>query len=372
MLTVLWLVFVVAVMIWVWPRWWASVVQDKVDCIVDFPRHECDIGEALPLKVTLVNRSWLPIPFAEVHVNLPHELSTLQDDGAHQLVFATYVLMRRRVQIEFTLYGFHRGPAAVKDVVVRMHEGIGLRNTYVYDQPIAKIAVRPNPDPCPNRPRPVANQGEKAVDRWLFPDETMFKGVRPYQESDPARHIHWRASARLGRLVAKQFFSSTELDVLLILNAQTTEPHWKGSAREPFEELIGYLTDVALSLERVGARLSFASNASVVGRRGVALPSQLSGASLRSLLGHAQPYATESLGAILSYLLKHRQSTPHQVILFSAFETDDQTKLVNQLRRSGRQIDFVRAVRHPLETADAVVDPVGPAREVTKVGGEAR
>ncbi|WAH43603.1 DUF58 domain-containing protein [Alicyclobacillus fastidiosus] len=372
MLTVLWLVFIVAIMIWVWPRWWASVVQDKVDCIVDFPRHECDISEAVPLKVTLVNRSWLPIPFAEVHVNLPRELSTLQNVGAHHLVFTTYVLMRRRVQIEFTLYGFHRGPAAVKDVFVRMHEGIGLRNAYVYDHPIAHIAVRPNPEACPNHLQRFAKQGEQAVDRWLFPDETMFKGVRPYQASDPARHIHWRATARLGKLVAKQFFSSTELDVLLILNAQTTEPHWKGSARDPFEELVGYLTDVALSLERAGARLSFASNASIVGRRGVSLPGRMSGASLRSLLGHVQPYATESLSAILTYLVRHQQSMPQQVILFSAFETDEQKKLVNQLRRSGRHIDFVRAVRHPLDALEAAAEKVWSARQAAKEEGESR
>ena len=226
MLAVLWVVVIVAVMIWVWPRWWASVVQDKVDCIVDFPRHECDIGEAVPLTVTLINRAWLPIPFAEVHVNLPRELSILPDVESPSLVFATYVLARRRVQIEFTLYGFHRGPAVVKGVFVRMHEGIGLRNTYVYDQPIAKIAIRPNPAPTPKSGKILASQGDRTLDRWLFPDETMFKGVRPYQEVDPARYIHWRASARLGKLVTKQFFSSTDIDILLILNAQTADPHW--------------------------------------------------------------------------------------------------------------------------------------------------
>jgi uncharacterized protein (DUF58 family) len=35
-------------------------------------------------------------------------------------------------------------------------------------------------------------------------------GVRPYAVGDPVKHIHWKASARLNRLMTKQFFSEME------------------------------------------------------------------------------------------------------------------------------------------------------------------
>ncbi|WP_206916531.1 DUF58 domain-containing protein [Alicyclobacillus acidoterrestris] len=353
MLTVLWLVIVIAALIWIWPFWWSSVIQGKVDCIVEFPRHECDIQEAVPLTVTLVNRSWLPIPFAEVSIQLPPELSTKPDEPEQNLIFTTYVMMRRRVQITFTLYGASRGPATIRDIVVRMHEGIGIRNTFVYHQATEHIAIRPNPELSPSRTQTSANQGDSIVDRWLYPDETMFKGIRPYQPTAPARHIHWRASARFGNLVTKQFFSSTDVDVCLVLNAQMAFPHWAGTVREPFEELIGYLTDMALYLEKSGANLSFVTNAVITGRRGASALGHMKATSIRSLLGHAQAYVAEPLDAILNYLLTHRHALPQQILVFSAFETNAQKQQLEKLRRSGKHVVLIHPVNHPLRDTSA-------------------
>ncbi|WAH38370.1 DUF58 domain-containing protein [Alicyclobacillus dauci] len=347
MLVVLWFTMILIAVVWIWPVLWKNGVEGKIDCIVHFPRHECDIGEGVPLTVTLVNRSWFPVPFAEVHVTLPDELSVSPDRHQASLSFATYILMRRRVQIGFTLYGRRRGPAALRDVFVRMHEGLGIRHAYAYDQPVANIAVRPDPKPYNNQQATTPLQGEQLLDRLLFLDETMFKGVRNYQIGDPARHIHWRASARLGRLVSKEFYSSTELDVLLVLNAQTTHPHWAGTIRAPFEQFCDYVTYAAYSYERMGAKLMFASNAVIVGQRGNCTFGRMSVHSIRSLLGHAHPYPAESLTVLLHLLIQRRHAVPPHIVLFSAFETDEQVQLVNRLRRYGKHIDLIRQQESP-------------------------
>lgn len=342
MLAILWFAIVFIVLVWAWPAIWRNGVRGKVECIVDFPRHECDIGEAVPLTVTLINRSLFPLPFAEVHVNLPPELSITPDRENSRLAFATYVLMRRRVKIEFTLYGFRRGPAAVRDVFVRMHEGFGIRTTTVWDPPIANIAVRPRRIATKGIDISTTLQGQQTLDRWLFPDESMFKGVRPHQIGDPARHIHWRASARIGQLVSKQFFSSTDADVLLILNAQTSDPHWASSARLPFETSCAYTMDVATKLERVNANILFATNAVVVGHKSSILLARMKSREIASILAHGQPIAATALTPLLQHVLRHRQTMPPQMILFSLFETPEQQSLLASLRKRGKRIEVVR------------------------------
>ncbi|MFD1676963.1 DUF58 domain-containing protein [Alicyclobacillus fodiniaquatilis] len=364
MWVLLWFIIVFVVAVLTWPAIWASQIRNKVECTVDFSRHECNIGEALPITVTLINRAWFPLPLIQVQVKLPAELSVAPDVPNQHLSFRTYLLMRRRVQMQFTLYGFARGPATIRNIYVRMHEGLGLRNVYIYDQSSALVAVRP--DPARELP-PALNltlQGERPYDQWLFPDETMFKGVRNYQFGDPARHIHWRASARLGHFVSKQFFSSTSKEVLLLLNAQTVDPFWLGTHAVAFEQMCREVTATALHLEKQGARLVFATNTVILDGGGNwqnRLVRQLNTPSLRSLLAHANKLASAPLTSMLAHILQHHRKLPPHIILFSAFETPKQAQMLERLQKLGMHLDIIRP---KLEQAtDTDVNPAAPMHE---------
>jgi uncharacterized protein (DUF58 family) len=65
--------------------------------------------------------------------------------------------------------------------------------------------------------------GEGRLSERAFPTarEGEVAGSRPYSVGDPARHIHWRASARSGRMMTKSFTAPTEDGPVLILGAGT-------------------------------------------------------------------------------------------------------------------------------------------------------
>nr|WP_242549277.1 DUF58 domain-containing protein [Alicyclobacillus mali (ex Roth et al. 2021)] len=134
-------------------------------------------------------------------------------------------------------------------------------------------------------------QGLRATPRALVEDETWIRGVRPYQYGDPVRHIDWRATARLGDLVVKQFFPATNCHLLVLLNAQVSEPHWLRHHPEAFEALCEQLSTWADGLHRGGAEVLFATNASVSLRQLKSAPNHITPNALRSLLAHAHPYA---------------------------------------------------------------------------------
>lgn len=344
MLAVLWISIAFVLIVWLWPAIWRNGIRGKIDCFVDFPRHECDIGEAVPMTVTLVNRSLFPVPFIQVQFKLPRELSMSPDERKPQMSFATYLLMRGRVQVTFTLYGYRRGPVNLSDMFIRMHEGFGIRNAYVHDLPPSYISVRPKSKPLTGVDVSRAIDGNVLVDRLLFQDETMLKGVRPYQFGDPARHIAWRASARLGKTMTKQFFSSTNQDALLILNAQTSEPYWAQSKREPFESSCEFVMDIATRLEQRHAQIMFATNAVITGKKSTLSTIRMKRMEIASMLGHGQPMAAASLTPLLTQILRQPDRTPNQVWLFSAFETDEQKLLLEHLKRRGKQINLVRPI----------------------------
>ncbi|GMA56341.1 uncharacterized protein (DUF58 family) [Alicyclobacillus sacchari] len=357
MLALLWIPVLLILAVWVWPRAFTAGVHGKVACSLACPRHECDIGEPVQLQIALINRSFLPIPFAEIRVSLPPPLSFDATMEKSRMTFGTYILSRSRIDIAITVYGQRRGPATVADVAIQMHEGFGISKVYVSPPEPVRIAVRPNPLPLPGLRPPIAMQGRHPLERPLFPDETLIKGVRPYEHRDPAHAIHWRASARLGQLVSKQYFSATEPNTAIVLNAQTGDPFWMSVHGDTFEPLCGHALQAAREVDRAGGRILFATNAAC-GARTRLVVDTMPVLRIASLLAHAQPLAAADFGELLRALASRRADVPDQILVLSAYESPVHTHLLEQLRRQGKRVEVVRA---PLEQAT----PHGEREEVS-------
>lgn len=52
----------------------------------------------------------------------------------------------------------------------------------------------------------------------LHPDPFEFSGIRGYTPADPMNHINWKASSRTGELMVNQFDSTTNVDVVILLD----------------------------------------------------------------------------------------------------------------------------------------------------------
>ncbi|MDI9259606.1 DUF58 domain-containing protein [Alicyclobacillus sendaiensis PA2] len=213
------------ILAWLWPLCWYAAVQGRVSCTIGSERRECEAGEGVPVEIDVTNNSFVPLPFVEVRIRLPEGLSFHPSVTRPNLCVVSRVWIRSRARIRIQVYGIRRGPHVLSDVSVVGHEGFGLAV-----RPLASatsacwLAVRPvrraSHTHLPHR----MLQGLRATPRALVEDETWIRGVRPYEYGDPVRHIDWRATARLGNLVVKQFFPTTHRHFLVVLNAQMSEP----------------------------------------------------------------------------------------------------------------------------------------------------
>ena len=113
------------------------------------------------------------------------------------------------------------------------------------------------------------------------------------------KHIHWKGTARRGVLQTKVFDPIVSLNVLIAMNATTTQFPWQGNNRLLFERAVIAAASVASYCDRRGFSFGLASNAvATYSSKWLrvpmgAAPSQLS--QTLEALARAGPYALTSL-----------------------------------------------------------------------------
>jgi len=85
--------------------------------------------------------------------------------------------------------------------------------------------------------------------------------LREYLPTDSVRHVHWKASARTGSLMVREFAREDDCRVLLVLDPFVREAEPSGGAedRERFERAVGLCAGIAWHFYQRNAQLQFRS-----------------------------------------------------------------------------------------------------------------
>ncbi len=96
--------------------------------------------------------------------------------------------------------------------------------------------------------------------------ESLVKGrgqdlyaLRDYLPSDSARHVHWKASARLGSLMVREFAREDDCQVLLVLDthSEAALPAASAAERDRFERSVELCAAIAWNFHERGALMEF-------------------------------------------------------------------------------------------------------------------
>ena len=118
-------------------------------------------------------------------------------------------------------------------------------------------------------------EGRESAD--LSPSDLAFHSLREYVPGDDRRHVHWRTSARVGRLMVQQFVDTRRSQVLLALN----EDFAAYDSEEGFEVAVSALGSVGQTVIRDGQTRVVVSGGRVLGSVSPAtLLDELSGVTL--------------------------------------------------------------------------------------------
>ena len=192
---------------WLWT--WASARWVEVERVP--LQQRAQVGSRLEERVTLRNRSWLPKPWVDVQA-----ASTLP---AHQAqLFAS---LGPHGEQDWTIGSecHQRGRYSLGPTTITVGDPFGLfhrRRTFPAE---TSVIVYPQIVPLPAFRAPDGDLPGGGRQRQRVAHTTaMATGIRDYQPGDPFNRIHWPNTARLGRLLVKEFEQDPVADVWIVLD----------------------------------------------------------------------------------------------------------------------------------------------------------
>jgi len=204
--------------IYFFSRLWSDRVLRQVGYERDFSKRAFQ-GEAIPVRLRIVNHGLLPVPWLRVHESLPVELKS---PNFEQRICSLWPYEKQA--IDYELHGRRRGYYRLGPLLIGSGDPFGVRyhsrridgddHVIVYPRIVA-LAELGLPGHTPF--------GDVPTIQRMFEDPTRMVGVRDYQPGDTMRRIHWKASAAKGQLQVKRFQPAISIEAMLFLNLNRSE-----------------------------------------------------------------------------------------------------------------------------------------------------
>ncbi len=137
-----------------------------------------------------------------------------------------------------------RGWLPLGRVLLETRFPLGLFRAWSYYEPDLRCLVYPRPETAPLPP--PAGTAEAGASRAAAAGNDDFTGLRAYQPQDSPRHVAWKAVARAGDLLTKQFAGPANAELWLDYNGLP--------ASLDVEQRLSRLAGWVLAAERSGAR----------------------------------------------------------------------------------------------------------------------
>lgn len=339
----------ILVLVYSWPRLWYSLVEGKVDATVVLGRKEVESGGAVPVTIRVTNRAFVPCPFIQVSLQLPEGLCSSPSTHNRRFSLYTFAFMRQTVELQTEIYGACRGTHAIHEVTLKLHEGMGLRDRFMYIPVNQTISVYPDRLANSAHYRVIDSlQNEVATEERKLPDETLLRGIRPYRWGDNWRHVAWAATARRGELMTKEFQSSTERNVTLLVNVQLFDPFYYGTNHRVVDTLCSLARRTATELAATGAQLQLMTNATTPKHPKLFWHGKQRLQGIVSILGRVHPTAFMPMEGLLDAY--PRLASPSSLLLiFSNFLTDKNKLQIGRLQQRGYAIQIVASAAEEVD-----------------------
>lgn len=241
-------------------REWIGNLKATREC----NRLTAQIGDKVAVVVTVENDGALPVPWLLLEDSLPREAlqqrpPRLQIDGKRLgiMQLGPHASKSLLYQVTFRMRGYYQiGP-----LLLESGDLFGLHRRYRVETEPHYVLVYPNVVPLfgydlASR-RPI---GEVRMTHRLFEDPTRISGVRNYAIGDPYNRIHWRATARTGKLHSKTYEPSTIAGATFLLDFHRNVYDARGEPHRS-ELAVTAVASLANAVYQLGQQVGFVTNA---------------------------------------------------------------------------------------------------------------
>ncbi|MDO8530823.1 MAG: DUF58 domain-containing protein [Dehalococcoidia bacterium] len=333
-------------------RLWARFVFERVEYRRHLSAARAFWGEEVTLEVGVANRKLLPMPWLQITEEVPRDVTFITSkvypsDQPTRAILSQFLSLgayHRRVR-RYRFSCPRRGYFAFGPTRVRSGDLFGFFQKDMTFPDADHLLVYPKIVPLDNLGIPSKDPfGDLRVRRHLFQDPVRVVTTRDYAAGDPQRYIHWKASARTGRLQSKVFEPTTTVDFGLFLDVRTLKyPLW-GVVEQRLE--VGVLAAASLAKFAVdnGFRVGLYANQFYQHSNHLIKlpPSSHPDQFLQVLeaLAHVSPYEMVSMSQLVE---QEARSLPWgaTLVVISAAPTEALLASMLRFRRAGRRVALV-------------------------------
>ncbi len=193
--------------------WWNRRAVRHLEVTREFEDHAF-LRQHIPIKLTIRNKSFLPILWLEIHESLP---VNLRAGKSVKQVFSLGI--RGKKIIEYELVALKRGYYPIGPLQIHTGDALGVVEPLKSTFPSTPLTVYPQivqltqPDLPSRSPFGTLKHNDP-----VFEDPSRIMGKRPYQHGDSMKRIDWKATAASGNLQIKLYEASIALEVALLLD----------------------------------------------------------------------------------------------------------------------------------------------------------
>lgn len=247
-------------------RLWTRFAFASLECHLMIDKRRVFPGEHVTLTIRAENAKPLPI-WLEVQVRLDSLLQNISGERIFARACTLLWYERTEFQCEFTAErrGFYQighldiQAGDIFSFFSRRRQIAESQNLIIYPKLVSlKLFSLPRRDffGTPRAKSPV-------------PDPIYILGTRDYQERQPSKYIHWKASARHNQLQEKVFESTVQEKVLLVADVEAFAQH---AAAEDFERTLEVIASLAVRFEKRGHAVGFVTNGVAKGKNAAIVP----------------------------------------------------------------------------------------------------
>ena len=333
-------------------RLWNKYCLHRIEYKRRLSSNRVFFGEEIVYEVEITNRKPLPLPWLQIEDELPEKVTLLKGKttptSEDRVILSNIfpVNMYHRVKRRFPILCQQRGTFIFGPSSIRSGDLFGFFRREKRIETLDYLFVYPRLVPLEKLGIPSRQFfGDIRLKHNLFQDPVLTAGVRDYVPGDSLKRIHWKSTARLGRLQTRVYEPTTTVDLSLFLDVRTLKAPLWGSIFQLQE--LGIITAASISRHALeaGFRVGLYVNQITRFSRGaVRVPhSQHPDQMVRILEALAQLHQIETT-PIARFVRQEAGTLPwgSTLVVISAQPTDELMDTLTYLKRAGRTVALIK------------------------------
>jgi uncharacterized protein (DUF58 family) len=332
---------------------WGRYCLSRVDYKRRLSSDRVFWGEEVELDVEISNRKILPLFWLQIDDEIPTEVTFLKGNISasgnlnrsilnNLLPLSWYHKVTRRYPIKC----LHRGIFTFGPVKIASGDLFGFSKKLQKIDDTDSLIVYPRVVPLEKLGIPARQPfGDIRVEKHLFQDPVLTSGVRDYTPGDSLKQIHWKSTARRGKLQTKVFEPTTTVDMGIFLDVRTVKPPFWGSIPQLLELVIVTAASVSSYALGNGYRVGLYINQNRWTGRETTIkltPSQHPEQKLRIMETLAKVHESDTMPLAKLVLLEARNLPwGSTIVAITATVTDNLLSALLQIKKAGRRVALI-------------------------------